>query len=450
MKFTKYGYLVLFACLIIVSCQDSNLGINSSAHQAVSSKSQLSSSTGHHLLSNSNIVSKQLAKQVALHFANNYRFNLKNIAKGKAIQNKKIATAVRRTKKIKRIVVLRGAKEKPLLYLINFTGGGFIIVSGDKRSKPVLAFSKHNKFPKYKKDSIPEGLSLWLQHRKAVIKKIRKSKNNPQVKPNTTIVKENSQKAIYAVWYKLGCPKPPLPKTKGQTVIPLCKAPPPPPPPGGGGGDCTPTVTQVGPLLQTTWAQGVGYNNFAPYMACSTTFNGRAWAGCVAVAIAQVMNYYEYPSGFNWNAMPMPGGRYDGNNAVSHLIHDIGLNVNMNYGCDVSLATANSAVIALHHYGYSDAQKVDFHFLQVKNILLYYGDPVILSGDNGTEGHMWVAGGFYQMNPCPGQVWVQNFYMNWGWGGSYNGWYDVFDPGHDGGSKFNHHKQAIIYIHPTE
>lgn len=447
MTFSKYGYLLLFACLIFVSCQDSNLGVNSRAHQTVSPKRQASAlSAGHNQFSNQHIVSKQVAKQVALHFANGYRFKMTNLMEGHVIHNSKKTTGRRFKKEIKTALVLRGTSKKPLLYLINFKKRGFVIVSGDKQLNPILAYSRFNKFPTNKKGSLPVGLSLWLQHSTTVIKKIRHSKNNSKVK--VFAEKDNSVKS--SMWKLLMPCQPIEPATsQGSSLHPNWKKciPDDPPggpnPPGGGGGECQPNPIQLGPLLQTTWGQGYGFNNYAPYMACST-INGRAKAGCVATAMAQVMNYYQYPSGFNWNVIP-DAGNY-GNDAVSHLMHDIGLHVDMHYGCVVSFTTPGHIVPSLHQYGYT-AQKIDFNSLQVMN-QLNKGRPVILSavGDS-LGGHVWVTGGYIKTTPCPG-VWTSHvLYMNWGWYGRANGWYLLFKS-EKYNFNFNHHKKAIINIYP--
>ena len=43
---------------------------------------------------------------------------------------------------------------------------------------------------------------------------------------------------------------------------------------------------QVEPLIQTTWSQTSPYNDQCP---------DNMLAGCVAIAMAQVMNYHKYP-----------------------------------------------------------------------------------------------------------------------------------------------------------
>ncbi len=46
------------------------------------------------------------------------------------------------------------------------------------------------------------------------------------------------------------------------------------------------SIVRVGPLLETVWAQGYPYNLFTP---------SETPVGCVAVSMAQVMNYWKYP-----------------------------------------------------------------------------------------------------------------------------------------------------------
>ncbi|MBQ2607591.1 MAG: C10 family peptidase, partial [Paludibacteraceae bacterium] len=46
----------------------------------------------------------------------------------------------------------------------------------------------------------------------------------------------------------------------------------------------------VGPLIKTTWDQDAPYNNL-----CPGTGSNKAYTGCVATAMAQVMNYWQWP-----------------------------------------------------------------------------------------------------------------------------------------------------------
>lgn len=97
---------------------------------------------------------------------------------------------------------------------------------------------------------------------------------------------------------------------------------------------CHPYYYTKGPLLQTTWGQGCGYNSLL--QDCSTPYYCyHAVTGCVATAMAQVMKYHTYPASYNWSGMPDTYGT----TATATLMRDIGLPsaVNMNYGCSGSI-----------------------------------------------------------------------------------------------------------------
>jgi hypothetical protein len=130
------------------------------------------------------------------------------------------------------------------------------------------------------------------------------------------------------------------------------------------------------PLLSTLWHQGNEYNNFTPHLGCPRYINGNAPTGCVATATAQIMKYHQWPSSYNWSAMP----NNNGNNVISQLMVDIGNNVSMNYGCDGSGTKSYKAMNALTGaFGYSNALYGDYNYNTVLNELKQ-DKPVILAG----------------------------------------------------------------------
>lgn len=156
--------------------------------------------------------------------------------------------------------------------------------------------------------------------------------------------------------------------------------------------------------------------------------------------MAQIMKYYEHPSSYNWSLMPDSFG----SNETSRLMRDAGDSVNMDWGCNGSGATTSDADDALKTtFGYSSANYQDFSISTTKSEL-NNGFPVILKGgERGTvwlifnvyeNGHAWVCDGIREYT-VPTQVqagphgtitvcvkaWT--YHMNWGWNGTYNGWY---------------------------
>ncbi len=199
---------------------------------------------------------------------------------------------------------------------------------------------------------------------------------------------------------------------------------------------------QYGPLLSTSWGQGVGYNDLAPNNGCSNYSNGRTPTGCVATAMSQIMKYYQYPSNYNWTQM------YDGSgsNETARLMLDAGNSVGMDWGCSGSSAETSSVPNALKStFGYSAADYMDFSIATTKSEL-NAGYPVILrGGEKATKwlifnvyenGHAWICDGIRQYSVpvrvsagLHGYITVFHnawtYHMNWGWSGMYNGWYSA-------------------------
>jgi hypothetical protein len=66
------------------------------------------------------------------------------------------------------------------------------------------------------------------------------------------------------------------------------------------------TPTKIGPLLKTTWDQTAPYNNMCPVASNGGMegYGGRCPTGCVATAMAQILNYWQWPKqgwGFHTN-----------------------------------------------------------------------------------------------------------------------------------------------------
>ncbi len=178
---------------------------------------------------------------------------------------------------------------------------------------------------------------------------------------------------------------------------------------------------------------------------------GRAWTGCVATAMAQVMKHHKHPTNYNWSDMPNSYG----NTYISSLMRDIGDAVGMKYTCDASKAYADDIAPALKNtFGYNSASYADYDYNTVKSEL-NHSRPVILTGGRKTggwifsqyeDGHAWVCDGYsLTVFPCWGSM--LTFHMNWGWGGTYNGWYGFlnFNPGD---YTFNYKRKMVYNIKP--
>lgn len=301
----------------------------------------------------------------------------------------------------------------PALYIFNFENGGFAIVSANKRQGGILAYSETGNFPIRHagastflgNESMPDGVLAWIENKKVSARRIR---NNAAQEPESFILI---------------------------------------PPPGG---SCTDSYNVKRELpLQTKWDQGCGWNQFAP--EASNGPCGRAWAGCVAVAMAQIMRYHQFPSAFDWASMANTWSTTN----TAWLLRDIGNRVNMSYGGDGSGAYMENVDAALEQYGYStSAQDTSYSFYSLKNEISA-GRPVVMSGSKDCSflgfptcgGHAWVVHGFQENYVCETGILYRYILSNWGWGGSLDGWYAEHDIT-PGDRDYNYNQKLVIGITP--
>ena len=124
-------------------------------------------------------------------------------------------------------------------YAFNVAGGGFIIVSGEDRAVPVLGYSDHGRIDF---NNLPAPLKDLLDGYKAEIEFLRSYDGDDLVPTPASFT-------------------------------------------AGGVG------RTVGPLITSTWGQEMPY-----YLQCPIYRGEYCVVGCVATAMAQVMNYWQYPT----------------------------------------------------------------------------------------------------------------------------------------------------------
>lgn len=180
-----------------------------------------------------------------------------------------------------------GSGNDTLMYIFNFTEG-FAIVSATRATYPILAYSDENSFDENDTDNI--GPLIWLENTKEDVERLVK---NPELGANN--YKPYSGEFLESD----GANKT---TTRGTTITNHIK---------------------VGPLVATNWHQDDPFNQHTP------TINGKkAPAGCVPIAIAQVVNYYKRLNGENidWTAIDNKIGA-----AKANLIHSISNGIQMSY-----------------------------------------------------------------------------------------------------------------------
>lgn len=230
---------------------------------------------------------------------------------------------------------------------------------------------------------------------------------------------------------------------------------------------------EIGPLMKTEWGQNEPYNQ-----RLSKIDGEYPKAGCVAVAMAQIMKYHQWPTNFSWSAMSNKETSSTNWIHVADLLSNIGINVHMQYGVDESDAYDSDARTAfINNYHYSSSIKLVSH--NVNNVIseIKAKRPVYVSGsrwDSNLEeykGHAWVCDGYqrnssttqYTLIVIPsdtGYFWEQEgtyqppfntyeyVHMNWGWNGSSNGWF-MDDNIAVGNRDYKYNRMDMLSIYPN-
>ena len=293
--------------------------------------------------------------------------------------------------------------DTPCFYIFNMGEQGFVIVSADDRCTPILGYSTRGSFDM---ERCPSNMRVWLENYAHDIAAGIEA-NAPA---NPDHLKE---------WDELktchGSPESP----KADTY-----------------------------LVQSTWEQGWGYNNYCPLMD-----GQHVVVGCVATAMAQIIRYHGYPhrgfgqksyshSVYGVQAVDFDTTNYDytlmpdhirrsstaaQRDMVSRLCYHCGVVVNMQYQHsghpDGSGSYTNRVPDGLKYFGYTSASYYnrstyndDDGWCQMIRHEIDNLRPIEYAGVNSEGGHAFVLDGYSSQN---------RFHFNWGWGGYADGFYTL-------------------------
>lgn len=310
-------------------------------------------------------------------------------------------------------------------YIYNYAQSAYVIVSGDDRMKPVLGYSDNGSFIT---ENLPVNILGWLELYNAAYAQLG-----------------NAEKTVTE------------PKLLTKTNFPA----------------------SVSPLLENIcWDQSEPYNNTCPL------YKGeRCVTGCVATAMAMILKYHEYPvkgkgthsyktsSGiecsfdygnttFDWdNMLPQyVNSSYTAEqaNAIAELMYACGVAVDMEYSPSGSGAFSFKVGQALIDYfgydgniGYIYRQYfTSEEWMNMIKTELSEGRPVLYNGVSKDVGHEFVFDGYDPQDMV---------HVNWGWGGSNNGYFEVVSldpssPGIGGGTNlgggFIYQQGMLIGLQP--
>ncbi|MBP3833648.1 MAG: C10 family peptidase [Bacteroidaceae bacterium] len=184
-------------------------------------------------------------------------------------------------------------------------------------------------------------------------------------------------------------------------------------------------------FLPTYWDQGSPYNEQCP--PCSS--GGHCVVGCVPLAMGQILAYHHIPSSLNWSSILQSYQVTSNSSAtvksqVANLLATLGSLVHVNYGCSSSGVSYSDmwrvANTFRNTYSMSCGNLVSF---DLDSIISSLGNnrPVFLMGYATVGGHAWVCDA-WKRHHYDNNEYYDYLNMNWGWGGSSNGFYYIDSP----------------------
>ncbi|MBR0265008.1 MAG: C10 family peptidase [Prevotella sp.] len=290
--------------------------------------------------------------------------------------------------------------DQQLLYAFNIEDGGFVIVSGDDHTVPILGYSLTGTLDA---DNIPDNMRSWLKACELGIAAMKHS-NGAATRTEDT------------------------------------------------------SLAAIEPMLKTTWYQAAPYNLMTPiYNGNNEKLKGKHGAtGCTATAMAQVMYYHQWPkeatqpvpeypvendngkieyieslpaTTFKWDKMLL---HYDSINpgteeeqlAVAELMNYCGRALKMEYAPNGSGTLGPLIANAVRRYfDYSKSTRVafrqDYSIDGWRDLLwneLKNNRPVPFSGATTAGGHSFVIDGYDGKGL---------FHVNWGWDGRSDGYFVI-------------------------
>jgi len=317
--------------------------------------------------------------------------------------------------------------DRPYYIFNNENESGFVIISGSDLMREVIGYSANSSFSETDTEKLPENLRNWLAW----------------ISYATSYLEEHPEAALTAA-------------------------------------DRRSVASPVAPLMQSKWDQGNPYNTYCPLIKDRGT--QRYQTGCVATAIGQIVRYHlnknqkvlkgigqhEYKRDRTTYSVDFSANTYDYKlmplsltssstaseiNEVSKLLYHIGVGVNMNYAEDGSGAfNFDGESLLKEHFGFNSnisyIKRAYYSYEEWNDLLLneiQNGRPVLYGGNSEAGGHSFVLEGVDQDGL---------FYINWGWGGLDDGYFDInllnpqslFTGQYASADGFAYYQDAIINI----
>ncbi|CAM1374470.1 C10 family peptidase [Tenacibaculum xiamenense] len=325
-------------------------------------------------------------------------------------------------------------KTQTVYFVINYQNGGFVIVSANDATKPILAYSESAYFDNDMQNETTKD--LLNAYKEFVVESA-----NSQAQQRGA--------SAHPGWNSLFTPK----RNQRRTTV-------------------------VPPFMDDIlYTQSSGFQKY-----CPKNDDGQAIVGCVATAMAQVMRYWEFPTVgkgqrsynhgtygnlsvnfeeqiYDWDNMSKTYA--DDENAK--LSYHCGVAVSMNYGTSANGGSGaysadalsalkkyfkyNNGARMVYRYNYSDNNWSNLikEQLNEKRPVLYSGRSKNLQDPNaGGAGHLFALDGYDTTDQG------DYFHINWGWAGRSNGYFYLTEMITHGG-KYNwiDNNAIMLDVYPT-
>lgn len=314
----------------------------------------------------------------------------------------------------------RGAKGQIQWYVINLNPSGWMVLAAREEAFPVVAYSFNGR---HTGEGLPGQYVAWMdQHARALDWLAEQPLGS--VKPNRA-------------W-------------KGDFSFV----------------DDSKELTPVEPFVFSSWDQGWPYNEKCPKDGASS--DGRCPTGCVPTAMAQIMHYYRWPetgtgsytydagtygilsadfgsTSYNWNSMGT--SLIHSSPSAATLLSQLGISCDLVYGPNGSGMYNHKAAYSLRTYfKYSPETRYVFRdstSMQWDSLLISHLNrrmPLYYAGWSlpNVNGHAFVCDGYHD---------TAFFHFNFGWSGSYDGFYNI-NSLLVGGNNFNLAQEVIVNCYP--
>lgn len=306
-----------------------------------------------------------------------------------------------------------------LLYIFD-AAEGYVVVSGDRQLPPVLAFIDHTA---YDAATIAPPARMWLDFYAA------------QVEAARTVASPTP----HPTWQRIAYRQP----MRNNDALK--------------------------PLIQSHWNQDEPYNYYCPQDFAGP--GSRCVTGCVATALSQIIYYFRFPDSgvgtysythetYGTLSADYENAHYDYaamcdepttvNLAISRLMADCGIGMDMDYGPDGSGVHNHSAGRVLReHFKYMptarsifrDSTTLDWDSLLLahlnRHIPIYYAGWSVPDID----GHGFVCDGYRTIDS------TRYYHFNFGWGGNSDGYFYTTSM-NVGNTHFNLLQEIVIDGYP--